>query len=165
MLILINILVYRIGFDSRSLVVIFEVDNSSSVHIRNKKNNILGLMKGIDDTTIAVEAKCSMNFSRSQRKFRLSLHYNGSDSFLFVSAITIYQFNAKNPEIKSFTLCLRDIPKDFTANNKKTKGLNGFIYCVSVDYNVIDINCRLYLLPIFINTSWKNMIENNVCLY
>ena len=86
MLILINILVYRIGFDSRSLVVIFEVDNSSSVHIRNKKNNILGLMKGIEDTTIAAEAKCSMNFSRSQRKFRLSLHYNGRNSFLFINA-------------------------------------------------------------------------------
>ena len=69
---------YGIGFDSRSLflfpnfnwgqnVIIFGVDNSSSVHIDNKKKYILVLGKGptqgVDDTTVTA-AEYSINFSR-----------------------------------------------------------------------------------------------------
>ena len=39
--------------------------------------------------TLTEEAEYSINFSRSQRKFCLSLHYNGSSSFLFVNAKNI----------------------------------------------------------------------------
>ena len=100
---------YGIGFDSRLLfsftgfnwdknVVIFGVNNSSSVHIDNEKKDILVLgeipTQRLDDNTIRVEAKYSINSSKSQRKFCLSLHYNGSNSFLFVSATNIYQFKA-----------------------------------------------------------------------
>ena len=46
------------------------------------------------------EAEYSINFSRSNRKLFLSLHYNGNCSFLFVKAAEIYQFNAKDSEIK-----------------------------------------------------------------
>ena len=62
---------------------------SSSVHIDNKNKNILilgkGPTRGLDDTTLTGEAQYSINFSRSNRKFCLSLHY-GSNSFLFVNA-------------------------------------------------------------------------------
>ena len=103
------------GFDSRSLfsypgfdrgknVVIFGVDISSTVHIDNKKKDILvfgeGATQGLDDTTITTEAKYSINFSRSRIKFCLSFHYYGSNSFLFVNATKIYQFKAKDSEIK-----------------------------------------------------------------
>ena len=58
---------------------------SSSVHIDNKKKDILILgerpTQGLNDTTLKAEAKFSINFSRSNRKFCLSLHYNRSDSF------------------------------------------------------------------------------------
>ena len=58
---------------------------SSSVHIDNKKKDILVLgerpTQGLNDTTLKAEAKFSINFSRSNRKFCLSLHYNRSDSF------------------------------------------------------------------------------------
>ena len=46
------------------------------------------------------EAEYSINFSRSNGKLFLSLHYNGNCSFLFVKAAEIYQFNAKDSEIK-----------------------------------------------------------------
>ena len=106
---------YGIEFDSRSefslpngsmgkKVIIFGVDMSSSVHIDNKKKDILildkGPTQGLDDTTLTAEAHYSVNFSRSNKKFYLRLHYNGSNSFLFVNAANIYQFKAKDSEIK-----------------------------------------------------------------
>ena len=53
--------------------------------------------------------------------FVLSLHYNGSNSFLFVNAIKIDQFKAKDSKIKDYTLCLGNILKYFTINNMKKK--------------------------------------------
>ena len=63
-------------------VIIFGADMSSSVHITdNKKKDILildfGPTQGLDDTTFLI-TQYSINFSRSYRKFYLSLHYNGS---------------------------------------------------------------------------------------
>ena len=74
------------------------------MHIDNKKKDILvlgeGPAQGLDDTTVTAEAQYSINFSISQRKFYLSLNYNGSNSFVFVNATKIYQFKAKISEIK-----------------------------------------------------------------
>ena len=107
---------YNIGFDSRSEflftersfvknVIIFGADMSSSAHVDNKGKDILSLregpIQGLDDTTLTGEAKYPINFTQSNRRFVLSLHYNGSDSFLFVDAAKIYQFKAKDSEIKS----------------------------------------------------------------
>ena len=96
---------YGIGFDSYSEfslpdgsegknVIIFGVDMSSSMYIDNTEKDILILGKGstqaLDDTTLTAEAQYSMSFSRSNRKFCLSMHYNGRNSFLFVKATKIY---------------------------------------------------------------------------
>ena len=98
---------------------------SSSVHIDNKGKCILILGKGptqvLDNTTLTAEAQYSTNFSRSNRKFCLSLHYNGSNSFLFVNATKIYQFKAKDLVIKKYPLCLGNISGDFSDNNMKKK--------------------------------------------
>ena len=67
---------------------------SLSRHIDNNKKGILilglGPTQGLDDTTLTAEAQYLNHFSRSNRKLRLSLHYNGSNSFLFVNATKIY---------------------------------------------------------------------------
>ena len=67
---------------------------NSSMYIDNTEKDILILGKGstqaLDDTTLTAEAQYSMSFSRSNRKFCLSLHYNGRNSFLFVKATKIY---------------------------------------------------------------------------
>ena len=55
------------------------------------------------------------------KRFVLSLHYNGSNSFLFVNATKIYQFQAKDSEIKDYALCLGNISNGFTINNVKKK--------------------------------------------
>ena len=125
---------YGIGFDSRSEflftdgsfgknVIIFGADMSSSVHIDNKGKYILILAEGptqrLDDTTLTAEAKYPINFTQPWKWFVLNLHYNGSNSFLFVNAAKIYQFKAKDSAIKDYALCLGNISKDFTINNIK----------------------------------------------
>ena len=104
-------------------VVILGFDMSLSGHTDNKEKYILILGKdpsqGLDDTTLTTEAQYSVNFSRWNKKFCLSLHYTGSNSFSFVNATKIYQFKAKDSETKKYTLCLGNISRDFTANNMK----------------------------------------------
>ena len=83
---------------------------SSSVHIDNKENDISVIGKSpaqwLEDTMLTEEAQYLINFSRSNRNFCLSLHYNGSNSFLFINVTKIYQFKAKDSETKKNILCL-----------------------------------------------------------
>ena len=87
---------YGIGFDSRSQfsfadarmgknIIYFGTDMSSSVYVHNKGKDILvlgeGPTQGLDDTSLKAEAKYPINFTQSNRRFVLSLHYNASDSF------------------------------------------------------------------------------------
>ena len=146
---------YSIGFDSCSEflfidgsigknVIIFGADMGSSPHIDNKNKDLLILGEvptlGLDDTTLTTEAKYPINFTQPNKRFVLSVRYNGSNSFLFVlslhydesnsflfaNATKIYQFKVKYPEIKDYALCLGDISKYFTINNTKKKtGLKG----------------------------------------
>ena len=86
------------------IVNIFGADMSSSVHIDNKSKDILILSErhtqGLDYTTLTAEAKYLINFTQPRKRFVLSLHYNGSNSFFLVNATKISQFKAKSSEIK-----------------------------------------------------------------
>ena len=53
-------------------------------------------------------------------KFCLSLHYNGTNSYLFVNGTEIIKFKGKDSEIVPYSLCL------------------GNIYHFSTDYNTIN---------------------------
>ena len=79
-------------------VIISGADMSSSVHVDNKGRDILVLgevpTQGLDDMTLPAEAKYPINFKQSGKIFVLSLHCNGSNSFLFVNATKVYQFKA-----------------------------------------------------------------------
>ena len=88
MLILINLDIVVIVLDSMHIynfhylilagVVIFGVDNSCSLHVDNRKKNILtdreGKTQGLDDTKKTGETKYSICFTESGKKFVLSLH-------------------------------------------------------------------------------------------
>ena len=69
-------------------VLIFGVDESYVIHSNNKANNIYvmgdGIVQGINDTTLYAEKIYSQNFTQPSKKFILSLHYNGCDSYLFI---------------------------------------------------------------------------------
>ena len=65
-----------------------------------------GPTQGLDDTTLPAKAKYLIIFAQSGKRSVLSLHYNGSNSFLFVNGTKIYQFKAKDTEIKDYALYL-----------------------------------------------------------
>ena len=51
--------------------------------------------------------------------FRFTL--NGANCYLFVNGTEIYKFKAKDSEIVPSPLCLRNISKDWSADNMKKK--------------------------------------------
>ena len=72
---------------------------SSSIHIDNKKKDILVLGRGPTqglESTLTAEKMYSINFTVTKRRFCLSLHYNGVNSYLFVNGIEIIRFKANN---------------------------------------------------------------------
>ena len=73
---------------------------SSSAHDNNRTKNILVLgediTQGLDNATLTAEKKHSINFTKSNTKFCLSLHYNGADSFSFPNGKEIIKFKAKD---------------------------------------------------------------------
>ena len=69
-------------------VLIFGADMSFSTHANNRANNIYVMgerfIQDINNTTIYAEKRFYRNFTDPGKKFILSLHYNGDDSYLFV---------------------------------------------------------------------------------
>ena len=61
----------------------------------------------------------SINFTKKNTNFCLSLHYNGANSCLFVNGTEIIKFKAKDSEILAYSLCLGNISKDWTNGNMK----------------------------------------------
>ena len=85
---------------------------SFSAHIYEKKKDILvlgiGPTKGLEHTLTA-EKMYSISFTVTKKKFCLSLHYNGANSYLFVNGTEIYKFKAKDSEIVATPLCTTTI--------------------------------------------------------
>ena len=80
----------------------------------------------------------------------MSLHYNGANSYFFVNGTEIFKFKAKDSEIVASQLCLGNISKDWSADNMKNTGFNGYVYDFSVDYDATDADdvkdIRKYLI-------------------
>ena len=95
------------------IIMTFGADMSSSVHLDNKGKSILFRGKRpkhrLEDTTLIAEAKYSIVFTQSGKRFIWSLHYNGSNSFLFVNAAELYYYNAKILETKDYALHLGNV--------------------------------------------------------
>ena len=74
----------------------------------------------------------SINFTKVNTKFCLSLHYNRANSYLFVNGIEIHKFTAKDYMIVPYNLCLGNVSKDFLASNMNYFYdfilFNGYIY-------------------------------------
>ena len=84
-----------------------------------------------------------INFTKENITFCLSLHYNGSNSYLFVNGTEIIKFKAKDSEILGYSLCLGNISKHRTNDNMKKTEFNGYIYDFSSDYNAIAVSDTL----------------------
>ena len=96
-----------------------------------------GPTKGFEHTLTA-EKLHNINFTVSGKKFCLSLHYNGANSYLFVNGVEQFKFKAKDSSIVANPLCLGNISKDWGATNMKKTGLFGYVYDFSVDYGVVN---------------------------
>ena len=62
--------------------------------------------------TLTSEKMYSINFTVTRKKFFLSLHYSGANSYLFVNGTEIYELKAKDSEIVAAPLCLGNVLKD-----------------------------------------------------
>ena len=118
-----------IGFDRRRFFllsdacgfgkneIMFGTDVSSAEHIDNKKRVILilgnGPIDGLDDTIFTAKKECSKSFTEQQKKFCLSLHYNGVNSYIIVNGIEICKVKVKDSEINAAPLYLGNVSKIF----------------------------------------------------
>ena len=102
------------------------------------------LVLGISPTqalqhTLTAE-KIYINCTVTKKKFCLSLHYFGANSYLFINGTEIYKFKAKDSETVASPLCLGNIFKDYSKDNMKKTGFNGYVCDFSVDYDATDID-------------------------
>ena len=129
------------GFGQNVLILGF--DMSFSAHIDNKKKDILvlgiGPTQGLEHTQLQKKMYL-IHFIVTKKEVRLSLHYNGANSYLFVNGTEIYKFKAKDSEIVATPLCLGNISKDWSVDNMKRTGFTGYVYDFSVDYDATDVD-------------------------
>ena len=105
---------------------------------------------------LSAEKMYSINFTKKNTKFCLSLHYNGANSYLFVNGTEIIKFKAKDSEITPYELCLGNISKAWLVDNLKRTGFNSYVYDFRVDYNAIAVSD---VLDIHNYVMEKNQIE------
>ena len=119
-------------------VIIFGVDMSLSKHANNKANNIYVMGKDyiqkINDTTIYAEKMYYRNFTDPGKKFVLSLHYNGNNSYLYVNGNQELKFKTKTDQLVKEKLCLGNLSDQWTTSESEKTGLYGKIYDFVVDY-------------------------------
>ena len=88
-------------------VIIFGFDRSLSSHADNRKNNFLisggSPTYGINGSSGSPEKRFSLNFTKANAMFCLSLHYNADDNYLFVNGKEILNLKLA---IKMLTLQL-----------------------------------------------------------
>ena len=65
------------------------------------------------------------------------MHYNGANSYLFANSAEIIKFKAKDSNIIP---TLRNISKDWSVDDMKDAGLNGYVYDFRIDYDATDVD-------------------------
>ena len=122
-------------------VLIFGVHENSVIHSNNKANNIFimgdGFVQGINDTTLYAEKIYSQNFTAVNKKFALSLHYNGDDSYLFVNGKQELKFKCKTESLVKDKLCIGNLRDKWTISESEKTGLYRNIYDFVVHYKPI----------------------------
>ena len=87
-------------------------------------------MQGLEHM-LSAEKMYSVNFTKKNTKICLSFHQNEANSYLFVNDTEI---------IQAYSLCLGNISKDWSQDNMKKTGFNGYIYDFRTDYNAIAVS-------------------------
>ena len=77
------------------------------------------------------------NFTEQNKKFFLSLHYNGDNNYWFVNSVPQVKFKIKDSEIKRIPLCLGNVGTQFCVTNMVKTGLFGNVHDFSIDYQPV----------------------------
>ena len=75
--------------------------------------------QGINDTTLYAEKKFHRNFTDPGKKFVLSLHYNGDESYLFINGRQELKFKCKTYQLVEEKLCLGNLSDQWTKSQTK----------------------------------------------
>ena len=121
-----------------------------------------GPTQGLGEHSLTAEKMYSINFSATGKRFCLSLHYNGANSYLFVNGTEMIKFKAKDSELDSNILCLANISKDFSVSNMKKTGLYGTVYEFSVDYGDISVDNILNIHK-YLTKKTQHFINVYIC--
>ena len=114
-----------------------------------------GLTQGINDTTIHVEKNYYRNFTDLGKKFVLSLHYNGDNSYLFVNGRQELKFKFKTDQLVKEKLCIGNLSDQSTARESEKTGLYGSIYDLVMDYEQIVGVKTIYDMHRYLMTKHK----------
>ena len=82
----------------------------------------------------------SIDFTVTNKKICLILHYNEANSYLFVNDKEIYKFKTKDSETLVGPICLGNISKDWSVDNMKRTGFTDYVYDFSVDYDTTSVD-------------------------
>ena len=126
-------------------------------HANNKANNIYVMGKDyiqkINDTTIYAENMFYRNFTEPGKKFILSLHYNGDNSYLFVNGREELKFKIKTDQKINKNLCLGNLSHYWTKCQSTKTSLYGNIYDFVVDYKAIVGTTTIYDMHRYLMTK------------
>ena len=86
----------------------------------------------INDTAIYAEKMYYRNFTDLGKKFVLSLHYNGNNSYLYVKGNQ--EFKAKTDQLVNEKLWLGNLSDQWTTSESEKTGLHEKIYDFVVAY-------------------------------
>ena len=101
---------YTVVMDSAKILpfLVYTIAHWSMLMARKKNQLILGNCRtdGLDNTIITLDSEHSINITKTEIIFCVSLHYNQSDSMLI-----------KDSGITAYLFCLDNISKGFTNDN------------------------------------------------
>ena len=130
---------------------------SFSTHNTNKASNIYVLGKdfvqGINGKTLYAEKIYKTNFTEPNKKIVLNLHYNFSNSYLFVNGTQELKFKSKADQTLKEKLCVGNLSNDCTTINSEKTGLYGKIYDFVVDYQGINGVKKIYDIHRYLMTK------------
>ena len=78
-----------------------------------------GPTQGLGEHSLPAEKVYLINLTKVNTKVCLSLHYNGANSYLFVTGTEIHKFTAKDSEIFPNNLGLGNVLKDISTISMK----------------------------------------------
>ena len=87
--------------------------------------------------TISQKGICKTNMSKPEKRFVLSLHYNGDNYYLFVNGVQQLKFKSSISHTDNLS-CLGNFSSDWSIKNSTKTGLYGSVHDFAVDYVAIN---------------------------